>query len=66
MLGFLSKKPTAISWNPQYSTGMTGQSSGLGEWVTPKVCQATISVPTNDLSAAVQRNSPSPPGCWLG
>ena len=49
-----SKNPTGIRWKPQYSTGITGQSSGRGRWVTPKVCQATMSVPTSERSAAVQ------------
>ena len=29
--------------NPAYSTGITGQSSGRGMWVTPKVYQTTMS-----------------------
>ena len=51
--GLRSKKPTGTSWNPQYSTGMTGQSSGRGTCVTPNVCHTTMSVPTSDRSAAV-------------
>ena len=52
--------------SPQYSTGMTGQSSGRGKCVTPNVYQSTTSVSTSDRSAAVHRGSPSPPACWFG
>ena len=65
-MGLASKNPTGIRWNPQYSTGITGQSSGRGEWVMPKVYQATSSASTRDRSAAVHLRSPSPPTCWLG
>ena len=64
--GLESKKPTGIRWNPQYSTGITGQSSGRGEWETPKVCQATMSVSTRERSADVHLGRPSPPRCWFG
>ena len=42
--GLQSKKPTGISVKPVYSTGITGQSSGRGTWVTPNVCHTTMSV----------------------
>lgn len=58
--------PAGMSGKPQRSTGITGQSSGRGTWVTPKVCHTTTSVPVRDRSAAVQRGRPSSPGCWLG
>jgi hypothetical protein len=64
--GFRSKKPNGLSVNPVYSTGMTGKSSGRQKWVTPTVCQTTMSVSTTERSAAVHRGSPSPPGCWFG
>ena len=53
--GLRSKNPAGTSWKPVVSTGMTGQSSGRGTWVTPNVCHTTTSVPTSDRSAAVQR-----------
>jgi hypothetical protein len=37
---------------PQRATGITGQSSGRGKWVIPKVCQSTMSWPSMSRSAA--------------
>ncbi len=51
--GFRSKKPTGMSVKPAYSTGITGQSSGRGTWVTPNVCQTTRSVFSIGRSAVV-------------
>ena len=42
--GLRSKNPAGNNEKPQYSTGITGQSSGRGIWVNPKVCQTTRSV----------------------
>ena len=56
----------APAWKPVYSTGITGQSSGRGMWVTPNVCHTTTSVSTRSRSAAVHAGSPSPPACWFG
>ena len=44
--------PTGIIVKPAYSTGMTGQSSGRGTWVTPKVCHTTMSVSSMDRFSA--------------
>ena len=52
MDGFRSKKPVGFSVKPAYSTGITGQSSGRGTWVTPRVCQTTTSVSSTDRFAA--------------
>ena len=49
-----------------YSTGMTGQSSGRGTWVTPKVCQSTTSVSTSDRSAAVHARQAVAAGVLVG
>ena len=49
--GFWSKKPYGSNVNPAYSTGMIGQSSGRGTWVTPKVCQTTIGWSSTGRSA---------------
>ena len=61
-----SKKPKGINMKPVDSTGMTGQSSGRGTWVTPKECHSTMSVSTTERSRAVQAGSPAPPACWFG
>src|SRR4029453_17563753 len=66
MPGLRAKNPAGLSMKPTYSHGMTGQSSGRTKWVVPSVSQATMSSSTSGRSAAVQRGSPSPPGCWLG
>lgn len=42
-LGLASKKLTGLRKKPVVSTGMTGQSSMRGMWVTPKACQMTQS-----------------------
>ena len=63
MVGFFSKKPTGIKWNPQYSTGITGQSSGLGVCVTPKVCQVTKSHSLISRLDAVNSSKPPSPEC---
>ena len=57
--GLRSKNPTGVSRNPVYSTGMTGQSSGRGRWVTPNVYQSTTSAST---SVAVGRRPLGQPG----
>ncbi len=54
-VGLRSKKPCGLSTNPQLSTGMTGQSSGRGKCVTPKVCHMTTSPPR----VAVRRRTPA-------
>ena len=56
----------AASVKPVYSTGMTGQSSGRGMWVTPKECHSTMSVSTMGRSSAVQVGKPAWPWCWFG
>ena len=63
--GLRSKNPTGLRVNPAWSTGMTGQSSGRGKWVGPKVCQMTMSSPSIGRSARVQAGRPAPPGFWL-
>ena len=50
--GLRSKKPTGRRVKPQLATGITGQSSGRGKWVIPKVCQRTMSRPSMSRSAA--------------
>ena len=37
---------------PQVATGITGQSSGRGKWVIPKVWHRTMSWPSISRSAA--------------
>ena len=67
--GFRSKKPKGVSRNPVYSTGMTGQSSGRGMWVTPNVYQSTTSSPRrSSRSAAVARSlgQAGAPGVLVG
>jgi hypothetical protein len=51
-VGLRSKKPTGRRVKPQRATGITGQSSGRGKWVIPKVCQSTMSWPSMSRSAA--------------
>src|SRR5207253_5423617 len=65
-VGLRSKNPNGTSENPAYSTGITGQSSGRGMWVTPNVCHSTTSVSTRERSAAVHWGNPSPPPDWFG
>ncbi len=48
---------------PQYSTGITGQSSGRGICVTPKVSQVTKSHSLMFLSFAVISSKPPSPEC---
>src|SRR6266508_3110957 len=50
--GLRSKKPTGLMVKPQWATGITGQSSGRGKWVIPKVCHRTMSRPSMPRSAA--------------
>ena len=64
--GLRSKKPNGTRLKPEYSTGMTGQSSGRGMCVTPNECHSTMSVSTTGRSWAVHAGSPAPPLCWLG
>src|SRR5215216_5205936 len=51
-MGLRSKKPTGRRVKPQVTTGMTGQSSGRGKCVIPKVCHRTMSAPSMSRSAA--------------
>jgi hypothetical protein len=51
-IGLRSKKPTGRSVKPQWATGITGQSSGRGKCVIPKVCHRTMSQPSMPRSAA--------------
>ena len=51
---------------PTVSTGMIGQSSTRGKWVSPKVCHTTMSVPSTERSWAVHSGRPPLPACWLG
>jgi len=60
-----SKKPTGLSVNPVWSVGMTGQSSGRGKWVRPKVCHSTMSLFSIGASSATNAGRPPSPGCWL-
>jgi len=62
-VGFLSKKPDGMRWKPVYSTGMTGQSSGRGTWVSPTVCQTTRSQSSILRFSAVISASPPCPAC---
>src|SRR5207244_7821594 len=64
--GFWSKKPNGWRVKPTYSTGITGQSSGRGTWLTPKEYQTTTSVFSRGRSPAVNDGRPSPPGDRLG
>ncbi len=52
-VGFRSKNPTGLSTKPLTSTGMTGQSSGRGMWVMPKVCHTTQVLAVEGPFAAV-------------
>ena len=51
--GLRSKKPSGRSLKPTVSTGMMGQSSVRGKWVSPKVCQTTMSWPSMSRSWAM-------------
>ena len=51
--GLASKKPNGFRKKPTCSAGMTGQSSILGMWVTPKECQITQSASTRFLSCSM-------------
>src|SRR4051795_2528324 len=44
---------------------MTGQSSGRGKWVSPKVCHRTTSASSSGASPETNAGSPAAPGCWL-
>src|SRR3954453_14781506 len=44
---------------------MTGQSSGPGKGVSPKVCHSTTSASSSGASSATKEGSPPAPGCWL-
>ena len=50
---------------PVRVTGITGQSSGRGTCVGPKVCHITMSWPSMSRSAAAYAGSPPPPGLWF-
>jgi uncharacterized protein len=51
--GRYAVKPAGLRVKPQRATGMTGQSSGRGMWVGPKVCHRTMSAPSMSRSCAM-------------
>lgn len=69
--GLRSKKPGGVSEKPQYLTGITGESSGRGTWVNPKLCQTTMSVFSIDRFCGTHTGKPAGPAifwqsCWSG
>src|SRR5262245_25425800 len=58
--GFREKKPAGARRNPVGCTGMTGQSSARGMWVTPRVYQTTMSRSSIGRLALVHFGNPSP------
>ena len=52
MPGLTSKKLAGFRKKDACSTGMHGQSSQRGMWVTPRVCHSTRSTPSSDRFCA--------------
>ena len=68
IVSFLEKglRAAGFSVNPEYSTGITGKSSGRQKCVGPKVCHSTMSSFSIGRFCATYFGRPSPPACWLG
>ncbi len=64
--GLAAKKLFGFNIKPVYSTGMMGKSSGRQTWLTPKLCQTTMSSFSIDRFCCTHPGKPSPPACWLG
>ena len=57
---------TGTSEKPVYSTGITGQSSGRGMWVTPKVCHTHHVGVGHGPVGGRPRRQPVAPGVLVG